>query len=72
MGEMRKYWPLFENIKDITDGMKRQIASINLYSYSEIRSRKQNALPNKETISCMNFDFYDFYDYAESGLDFIR
>jgi hypothetical protein len=33
---------------------------------------KQNTISNKETASCLNFDFYDFYDYFDNRLDLIK
>jgi hypothetical protein len=33
---------------------------------------KQNTIPNKETNSCLNCDFFDFYDYTANRLDLIK
>jgi serine phosphatase RsbU (regulator of sigma subunit) len=36
------------------------------------RLGKQNIIPDKETISCLNGDFFDFYDYSDNRLDLIK
>ena len=33
------------------------------------RSEKQNIIPNIETVSCLNCDLFDFYDYSDGTLD---
>jgi hypothetical protein len=36
------------------------------------RGEKQNIIPNIETVSCLNCDLFDFYDYSETRLDLIK
>ena len=36
------------------------------------RGENQNTIPNKETNSCLNCDFFDFYDYTANRLDLIK
>jgi len=33
---------------------------------------KQNTIPNIESASCLNYDFFDFNDYYDTRLDLIK
>jgi hypothetical protein len=36
-----------------------------------IRCEKQHIIQNIES-ACLNFDFFDFYDYSDTRLDLIK
>jgi hypothetical protein len=36
------------------------------------RGENQNTIPNKETNSCLNGDFFDIFDYYDTRLDVFK
>ena len=52
------------------DAMLRVLFSAKFNFYD--RLGKQNSFPNIESASCLNGDFFDFFDYSDTRLDFIK
>jgi hypothetical protein len=59
-------------IKDSSHFVKVRLFGAGCRIKLERWTRKQNAMPHKETNSCLNCDFFDFYDYSDNRLDLIK